>query len=120
MVAAHSIVCSIHPGTVMSPRTAQINTPGAINAPSSSDLSDFPVYPCEEPNSKEGGDFWIEMNIRLDKHSSSFVATWSAAPPPRPVALWPSDVVGSTVTSRVVGLSLPTLMPAFGGSILVS
>ena len=54
----------------MSSRSAQINTPGAIIASSSSDSGDFPVFPCEEPNSKEGGDFWLEMNNRLDKHPS--------------------------------------------------
>ena len=54
----------------MSSRSAQINTPGAIIASSPSDSGDFPVFPCEEPNSKEGGDFWLEMNNRLDKHQS--------------------------------------------------
>ena len=84
------------PGTTMSSRSAQINTPDAIAASNNSLTGDFPVYSCEEPNSKEGDDYWMTMNNILDRHAS-FGYMERGVPPPVP---WWTGVMPPAQTRR--------------------
>ena len=92
----------------MSSRSAQFNTPDAI-ASNTFGTGEFPVYPCEEPNSKDGDDFWRGMDNILDKHPS-FGYMERNAPPPSHLRYRLASELGVTVLPLPAATGSPAYM----------